>query len=235
MSSVTMNSSSFCRYAICRVLILMVVGVTGCQDNNKNELINAARKGDLIEMQYIIEKRGVDVNTADQIGWTALHMTVGNPNVKFPLSVLKYLIDNGADVNANGYQGYRPLHNAVLYAAESNSTDEIQFLIDAGADVNAKNDMDETPLFMAAQVNPKIAKYLMEHGADVNVISERGWTPLHRAAAYYADAEVLHDLIEHGAVVNVKDNEGKTPLDIANRPEKVEILREAGGKSGKEL
>ena len=219
--------------AFCFALILMLVSGTGCQDNNR--LVNAARKGDLIEMQYLIEKRGVDVNTADQIGWTALHMTVGNTNVKFPLGVLKYLIDNGADVNANGHQGYRPLHNAVLFAAESNSTDEIQFLIEAGADVNAKNDMGETPLFMAAQFNPKIAKYLMEQGADVNVISLRGWTSLHRAAAYYADAEVLRDLIEHDADVNVKDNEGKTPLDIASCPERVVILRDAGGKNGKEL
>ena len=232
MVAVAMNTDIFRRLVVCCILILMVVGIMGCEDNIK--LVNAARKGDLVEMQHLIEKRGVDVNTADR-GWTALHMTVGNPNVKFPLGVLEYLIDNGADVNANGYQGWRPLHNAVANAVASNSIDEVQFLIDAGADVNAKDDSGETPLFIAGMYNPKIVKYLIEQGADVNVISERGWTPLHRAAAYYADAQVLRDLIEHGADVNVIDNEGKTPLDIASSLERIEILREAGGKSGKEL
>jgi len=68
----------------------------------------------------------------------------------------------------------------------------------------------------------------LHHDAD-------GITPLHLAARDNHTVEVLQYLIERCDDVNVKDGEGRTPLDVAGTETYKEMLRAAGGKSGKEL
>ena len=120
----------------CFALILMLV--TGCRESK--DIFDAADKGNLQDVKYFIEKKGMDVNTKDNMGWTPLHHAVGgNCDVDFP----KYLIEKGADVNAQTKDGTTPLHIA---ARDNSNLDVFKYLIENGANVNAQRKDGETPL-----------------------------------------------------------------------------------------
>ncbi len=195
---------------------------------------DAAFDGIIARVQEELDK-GVDVNTEDEFGFTALHFAawVGHKEI----AVL--LIENGADVNANSWSGLTPLHDA----ATNISKDIIELLIDNGADVNAKDEEGFTPLDHAAIWDHKeIADLLVIHGGksgaadsihvaaavgnieavkqhlaageDVNAKDEFGYTPLHNAA-WIGHKEIAELLISKGADVTVVDGDGYTALDWA--------------------
>ena len=150
-------------------------------------------------------------------------------------------LDLGADVKATESDriGVTPL---VAAARFSKNPEVVTLLIKAGADVNTKSEDGVTALYMAAfgNENPEVLTVLIEAGADVNAKDNNGETPLHAAAAsFYENLKILTLLIQAGADVNAKDNNGETPLDLAEaavyKPKNAEILRAAGGKSGKDL
>ena len=64
----------------------------------------------------------------------------------------------------------------------------------------------------------------------------RGATPLHYAVFSDSNIDVLKYLIDKGVNVNVKNDDGETPLDyVTDNKKKEAILREVGGKRGKDL
>jgi cytohesin len=70
---------------------------------------------------------------------------------------------------------------SVLHAAvQSNRIDVVRLILDAGADVNATNDIDETPLHLAAEKDERsaIVELLLLTGADVNAKRIFDETPL---------------------------------------------------------
>lgn len=56
--------------------------------------------GDLNAIQGLI-KRGVDIETKDKYGWTALH----HSSLKGQMEIVKYLIENGTDIEATTQYG----------------------------------------------------------------------------------------------------------------------------------
>lgn len=56
--------------------------------------------GDLNAIQGLI-KRGVDIETKDKYGWTALH----HSSLNGQMEIVKYLIENGADIEATTQYG----------------------------------------------------------------------------------------------------------------------------------
>ncbi|MDR1382842.1 MAG: ankyrin repeat domain-containing protein [Planctomycetaceae bacterium] len=124
-----------------------------------------------------------------------------------------------------------------LQAVEKGSLDEVKILVSQGADVKTPNNYGWTPLHVAAFTNSNVDvfKFLIEKGADVNAKTNNGATPIHRAAKYNPNIAVLKFLIDKGADVNATNKDGKTPLELANTEKKKIIIRDAGGKLGKEI
>ena len=122
---------------------------------------------------------GAEINSNDINNQTGLHIACLANNVK----MAELLIKQGASLNATTTSGDLPIHLAVKggslsclelfspiclqscrgvlgnsllhYAAESGQYEMMEHLINQGFDANAKNELDETPLHLAAGANFK--------------------------------------------------------------------------------
>ena len=127
-------------------------------------------------------------------------------------------------------------------AAEDGDIKRVKQHLVKGVDVNAIFKDSWTPLHMAAEGGHReIVDLLIAKGADINATAGAGdgvgWTPLHMAAEE-GHKKVVELLILKGADINVKNGDDRTPLDDAIKHKNAEIadlLREHGGKTGKEL
>ena len=77
------------------------------------------------------------------------------------------------------------------FAAGFNSSMEVvRVLIEAGADVNALDSDQDSPLHLAAEMNPEIVPALLEAGATVNLLDNNHLSPLFFAAFSDHDSAV---------------------------------------------
>ena len=123
------------------------------------------------EMLALFLNRGVDINTGDNTGATALHLAALDGGY-----VCTYKFDDlfnfGADVEARDKQGQTPLHHA---ARRGKQTEAIKALLNAHADVNARDEAGATPLHMAAaRGDEDVIKLLLNAGADIHAETRDG-------------------------------------------------------------
>ena len=205
---------------------------------------------------------GADINARDKDGETPLSYFAKWPHAKSSvnnhLGRLKFLLENGANVDVKDKRDNTPLHRM---ASEDVPFEALEVMILWNADANAKNQFGDTPLTYARTNEAKTLlsdaaarQKKMENiydavregtGDDVHYILKNrnikldvkyagGATLLHLAAAHNPDAEILKILLGRGADIRAADADGKTPLDHADTEEKQKILRDAGGKSGRQ-
>lgn len=185
--------------------------------------------------------RGVDINTSNKFGSTALHLAArtGRPVItewlikmgaqvnklnkdgQTPffyaaycgqLNIMKILVKNGADINQKELEyGWTPIHGA----ARGGYTDAIIYLLENGADVNSRKKDGKTPLILAVIYDrPSIAHLLLKNGAEVNSRDNEGFTPLFMAAECCNDASVSL-LLEYDATVSVRNNQNESLISMA--------------------
>ena len=106
-------------------------------------LINAIENGKTKIAIDLIRNSNVDVNYANQSGWTALHAicTYGDHD-DTDTEAFKALLDKNPNVNAQDAKGWTPLHCAVHWK----HAEAVKILLRAGADPFAKNKEGDTPL-----------------------------------------------------------------------------------------
>ena len=139
-----------------------------------NQLIEAARDGDLSKIKHLISQ-GVDVKSSATNGDTALHWAAIHGHA----AVVELLVSKGADVKAVNKNGYTALHCAAIYGHAAIA----ELLVGNGADVKPINMNGNTPLHLAAlNGNSSIVEFLVSRGAGVNIRNEYGDTAFHLAA-----------------------------------------------------
>jgi len=209
----------------------------------------ACSSSDQDEVEKLL-KRGVDINTSNIDGLTALHQACIDNN----LLMVEYLLNRSADINCQDNEGWTPLHAA----ASCGNLDIVKYLISRGAIVDVCNNEGELPIDIAEgddiiaflendmrrkgiddeQARNIEHEIMLKHAQDwlnnnqknsskslaETIVHQRtGATALHVAAAKgYLD--VIDVLIRAGANINAVDNDGWTPLHAAAHWDKHDVI-----------
>uniref|UniRef100_A0A8C6JFW8 Uncharacterized protein n=1 Tax=Melopsittacus undulatus TaxID=13146 RepID=A0A8C6JFW8_MELUD len=189
-------------------------------------------------------RNGVDINTCNQKGNTALHIAA----LAGQQDVVRELVNYGANVNAQSQKGFTPLY----MAAQENHLEVVKFLLENGANQNVATEDGFTPLAVALQQghenvvahlinygtkgkvrlpalhiaarndDTRTAAVLLQNDPNADVLSKTGFTPLH-IAAHYENLSVAQLLLNRGASVNFTPQDELTPLHCAARNGHVRI------------
>ncbi len=190
-------------------------------------LHTAAEKGDIARIDSLIRK-GVDLETRDNRGFTALHAAIWE---KQELAAMR-LIEEGANVKSrmNGSLAWSPLEEAARFGLSNvvNLLLDLSIVTKNGVDINSRNESGSTPLHLALDYRKHtVAQILIDRGADINAVRKAdSATPLHlfsgglrdERSAEWAGSQVeklLQMLITKGAIVNARDSRKATPLHYA--------------------
>ena len=198
-------------------------------------LINAIRNRKTVDEIRELITSGIDVNTQDKSGWTALMRAVGWD--EHGTEMMRLLVDAKADVNKQDKKGLTALMMATMYGGE-HCAGMVRLLLDAGAHTNTQNKFGRTALVYAARYGGEhgavMIRLLVASGAIIPPVSKlrtdtppeltgyikgaQNWTPLHRAAdARNADAIIkcLSEGMRPYAVVESSHQDMCTALSIA--------------------
>ncbi|XP_053319005.1 ankyrin-1 isoform X3 [Spea bombifrons] len=151
--------------------------------------LRAARAGNLDKaLEHL--RNGVDINTCNQNGLNALHLSSKEGHLK----MVSELLSKDIVLETTTKKGNTALHIAAL----AGQLDVVRELVNYGANVNSQSQKGFTPLYMAAQENHlPVVKFLLENGANQNLATEDGFTPL-AVALQQGHENVVAYLISYG-------------------------------------
>jgi ankyrin repeat protein len=212
---------------------------------DRTPLMNAAYQGDQKSVNLLLDK-GVNIDTANRTGWTALnsaadqgHIDIvqlllerkADPNACSPLikalnrnysEVAQLLLKQHADPNQADANGCTPLNMAAMKGHE----DAVKQLLKLGADANSVRSSRRTALYDAAKNgHTGIIRLLLENGAHINTPNIDGATPLHQAV-FNGHTQTVNLLLERGVNINLATNStGNTPFHLAADNGHIDIVK----------
>jgi ankyrin repeat protein len=149
----------------------------------------------------------------------------------YPVSNVKFLIDQGWDVNAGDVNKDRPLHvilkDVLQKQANNTLTEEAQFsafimmerFLNAGAQPLSANNKGVNLLHLAAQIrNPRFIERLLAIVDSVDDQDENGLTPLMYALSVRNNGNTMNAIYTSGLIdISLKDKKQKTLADYAQK------------------
>ncbi|KGE12516.1 ankyrin repeat domain-containing protein [Sphingobacterium deserti] len=212
--------------SLASIEIINVLVDAGCDVNYKNnyeynflhKIIQEYNIKESLGLQYLefLIEQGLDVNTENIVGQTALHFAIDKNKKQYT----ELLLQNGADPNQQDNDGKTPFYIAVVHqVCKPEMYNSIKQY--APADFNITEKDGETLLLGAIkmrrngeQYDLELLKTLIADGADVYQTSPHYGnekSTLDWACEYKAD--VLEAILETGVVdINRADNQGNTLL-----------------------
>ena len=176
-----------------------------------------SRFANLETVKYLVEEKGMDINHADDKGWTALTCSITGKS----FGIFKYLVEHGANINVKDKYGKTVLDLAFslevhTYRKLKEYLEIVKYLLDKDVDINVENEFRLNDLIVKASGwgDLELVKCLLDKGVDINSKDSGSDTALMRAC-YYEKLEVVKYLIKNGADVNIKNDNGKTALNRA--------------------
>jgi ankyrin repeat protein len=224
------------------ILLAVVVASSMAQGpaGDRADLSLAIRQGNLERVRAIVQKSPAMVASADESGFTPLHIAATAGRV----DIIEFLLQCGADIEARTSGGQTPLFQTVPLA----SAEAFDYLLRKGARLGARDNSGRSILQFALswqrpamadlilargfviEVDGPAAQDMLEEAANaglatvvgtllsrnipVSVAPRHGTTLLH-SAARGGLAEFAARLLKAGASVDGRDQHGLTPLHLA--------------------
>lgn len=189
-------------------------------DRGKPLFLSAAKYGCARILPVMVEKYGIDVNTKDSEGKTAMSLAGTNSRFagvdrdkaeKVAIECISTLINLGADVNIRDNKGRTPL----MYIVRRWGIPVFELVRSAGADIHACDNDGRSVFMHSAWRHEKkaieYARHFISLGEDINRRNNKGETILYDAIEYDG-IELMKVFLDAGAKINVKNNDGITPL-----------------------
>eukprot|EP00035_Acanthoeca_spectabilis_P024385 m.453570 g.453570 ORF g.453570 m.453570 type:complete len:403 (-) comp20522_c0_seq1:195-1403(-) len=181
--------------------------VQGGATNVETVLISAAKSGNPDSITHLL---AAGANLDLQSGClkeTALMTAARNQHTE----AVQTLLDRGANTTLKNFTGATALH----IAAETEGG-ALSVLLAAGLDLEAKDNLERTPLMIAAKKGClPAAEALLTAGASLAATSKYGETALHIAAQYKCQPEIAEFLVAKGIDERAVDETNKTALQLA--------------------
>jgi ankyrin repeat protein len=173
----------------------------------------AANRGDVAEIERLVNQSPELLESSDQRGRTPLHIAT----FARQRHAIKALIKMGANHGALEQDRY----DAVTIAAVANDEESLCVLLAAGASAKlVTSRYDGTALIAAAHLGHSgIVRQLIAAGAPLDHVNNLHWTAVIEAIVL-GDGGVRHQntlqaLLDAGANVQLSDREGRSPLQLA--------------------
>jgi ankyrin repeat protein len=172
------------------------------------ELIDAARAGDLARVEAILRRDATLARTSNETGDTALHHAAQHGHLR----IVQALLDAAADPDVVRGDGYRPIHLALMR----------NWIVGAPREDRAA--IVEALLARAARYTMLIAALRGDHEfirtslARDRALANEEDTCHHRplsGAVRRGDIDLVRLLLEHGADAGATATDGRTPADLA--------------------
>ena len=113
---------------------------------SKNEqLMEAARRGELTTVRRLVDKSGADVCTVNQHGLSCLQLAIIGGHSK----LAEFIIQRGANIHSIDSRGWTALHDA----AQMDMKSLVRKLVSKGCSVTATTDLGELPIDVAGSVD----------------------------------------------------------------------------------
>ena len=165
-----------------------------------------------ISVVLLLLESGIDIETKDEDGSSALHLAC----LEGHFEIARILLGAGANPNAKDNIGDTPLVLASLHGHGW----IVQILLEYGADASSGN-----PLSLALSRDDwQVATILLMGGADPDIILENGKTVLAHAVTT-GKIELVKLVLQAGADVNLVDHSGSSPLMWASHQGNLAIIR----------
>ncbi|XP_078526030.1 CARD- and ANK-domain containing inflammasome adapter protein-like [Lissotriton helveticus] len=222
----------------------------GRQYQNGHHFLHMAVLKDESSLVSLLLQNGAPVDEKDDKKKTALAYAISQGFEK----TAKVLLEAGASIdpdlidlvfNSNNQsifalllqysRGLSPdtLVSALFKAVQMNLHGIVAALADKGTNVDAKNDIQYTPLLLAAELGKtESARVLIEKGCDVAARTPNSNTALH-LAVQAGDLFLVKMLLQKKIDANIGGQGDQTPLHVAafyNKSELVDVLVSAGSK-----
>jgi ankyrin repeat protein len=119
------------------------------QKQLNNELINAAKNGNINEIERLV-KKGASIDAKDKDDWTALMWAAWGGYTQ----TCEFLLDHNASIDAKDYGG----RTALMKAAFKGRTQTCALLLEKGADLNMKAEKGYWQSMTASEIAEKGSK-----------------------------------------------------------------------------
>ncbi len=157
------------------------------------------------------------LNTADNQGFTALHVAAANGHV----DIISLLLKLGASISSKDFTKATALHHASM----NGHSGAVELLLSAGVPVDAQEEKGATALHLAAaRGHVAVAKLLIEKGkANVDAKDWRETRPVHYAASH-GHLEMFQLLKQSGSSLELRDRDSRALLHFVCHSGSADLL-----------
>ena len=155
-----------------------------------------------------------EIDVKNNLGFTALMLSVVNSNNNSSNKTVKILLKHGANINVKDNCGCTPLINSVCSSKDYITDKTIEILLNNNADINIQDNYGNTAIMHITDCDTfyrsiEIAKILMKYNPNIDLKNKRGNNVVERIFLYSA-------LINNKSIINILLPNRKIFIDKVN-------------------